>query len=66
MATVHNVPECSLPRIPRGMSPDGSYGEQCYRCPYGIEDPGGSIHCDLDVSPEGEAPLPPPITRRVR
>jgi len=53
-ATVHDVPECTLPVIPPGMHPDATYGEQCEDCPLSEVIIGtGFVFCSLDSMTKG-------------
>lgn len=50
---VHEVEECTLPKIPVGMHPDETWGEQCYECPWGMVAPNGEAACVLDAGDAG-------------
>lgn len=47
METLHGL-ECTLPRIPEGMYPDETWGEQCADCPHGITVPEMGTVCELE------------------
>ena len=38
MKYIYDVPECSLPIIPKGMQGDETYGLQCFKCKHHLED----------------------------